>query len=84
MADLRPSQVETLRELDALEGEATVAELAVRLDRSERSTEQRLDRLGERALVGHPFRGPSWDPRYFFGLTPKGYAALAATKKGGQ
>jgi predicted transcriptional regulator len=76
MSGLRSSQVDVLRHLDALEGEATIAELASRLDRSERSTEQRIERLHDLGLVSSFYRGPSWDCRVFVEFTAAGKQAL--------
>lgn len=69
MTRLRASQVETLRHFDALEGEATVGEIAARLDITERSAEERIYRLVHAGCLSSRYRGPSWDARYFYELT---------------
>lgn len=73
---LRPSQVETLRHFDMLEGAATAGEIAARIDRTEYSAEKRIGRLVE---SGHLSKSPPpryWDMCCLYSLTQLGREAL--------
>jgi len=80
---LRASQIETLKELDALEGEATVGELASRLGKSERTVEGRLSRLldHDEPYVSFRYGGPSWACEVIYRLTRKGRSELLGAKR---
>jgi Mn-dependent DtxR family transcriptional regulator len=79
MPELRPSQIETLRHLNALEGRARIDEIAQCLGVEDRSAHERLRRLAasRHCYVQLALR----DGRYYdseFGLTDKGRSALQA------
>ncbi len=78
MTTLRPSQIETLKALEELEGEASLEELASRLGKSERTVEGRLMRLLDRdePPVAWRYGGPRWSCEVIYRLTNKGRSEL--------
>lgn len=81
---LRVSQVETLRALDALEGDATVGEIAERLDLTDARAEGRLERLELRGLIAWKHSGRLMASGHFWAyrLTPLGREALDESEAG--
>lgn len=75
MNQLRDSQVETLRQFDALEGEATAAEIASRLGCSDSNAYQRIVRLVGSRNLSERFSS-AWPSKYFYSLTQLGREAL--------